>query len=361
MRGPGGDPVRRAVRRWAMWVLGALVLAPVLIYLLASVWLESAGGRGALERELARRAGMPVRLLGDFDIELFPSLGVGGTDLVVGGPAADGEMARSGAYSVAVALRPLLRRNLEVVSIRLADVTLWLDRLPSGTGSSPNEPLRLPAIDEFRVSRLRIVPAGESGQPFQVDELVIEGFAEGRDSAIRVEAAGFGLVDGRLRWDSDRSVLNLEGSWLDAWPGDLRFELQADFAAAAGQLAAQWPARPEPGADQLAVSTRFTVREAAIGLRDLEARAGTQTVRGGGCVVMGAAPALKLDLAADELDFDSLPSLPPGLTAPGAGGAATPGLQVDARLAVGVLRAADAVAHDAVLAMGDAPECGPLE
>lgn len=343
-----------------MLALGVLVLAPALLYLLASAWLESAGGRGALERELARRAGTPVRLLGDFDIELFPSLGAGGTDLVVGGPGTEAEMARSREYSVAVALGPLLRRNLEVESIRLADVTLWLDRLPAA-GTPTGEPFRLPAIDELRVRQLTIVPKGEAGRSFKVDELTLEGFAEGRDSTIRVEAAGFGRVDGRLRWESDRSALNLEGSWLDVWPGALQFGLQADFAAAAGQVRAQWPARSDVGDDLLAISIGYVVREAGIGLRALEARAGAQTVRGGGCVVMGASPALRLDLAADELDLDSLPSLPPGLAAPGADNDAGPAFQIDVRLKVGVLRAGGAVARDAVLGMGSEPDCGLLD
>lgn len=341
-------------------LLGVLVLAPVLLYLLVSTWLESAGGRQALERELARRAGMQVRLLGKFDIRLLPALEVGGTELVVGGPTPDGEMVRSREFAVAIALKPLLDRELQVESIRLAGVTLWLDRVPPATvrpSGEPGEPVRLPAVDKLKISQLEIVSPAEAGPGFRVDELTIEGFAEGRDSTIRVKMPGYGQVDGQLRWESGASMLDLEGRWSGVLSGDLQFGVEADFAAATGHLEARWPVQPNSGTDVVTLSTGVAVREDTVDLQALKATAGAQSVRGVGCVLLGPPATLRLDLAADELDLDSLPRLPSGLAASSADGAAPNGLRIDARLKVGLLRAAGAVAHDAELSVGGKPDC----
>ena len=352
--------MKRAFRRWALVLLAVLVLSPVLIYLLANAWLESAGGRQALERELARRAGLPVRLLGEFDIMLLPSLGVEGTELVIGGPGPGEEVIRSREYSVAVALSPLLKGDLQVESIHLAAGTLRVDNFPprgepaaAGTGA----PVRLPAIDKFEVSQLTIVTGGEPGQRFQVEEFWVEGFAERRETKFLAEVAGFGRVDGRLRWDSERSLLNLEGSWSGAWPGDLAFEGRVDFEAEAGRVAANWPARPETQTEVLAFSTAFAVQEAYVRLQSIEATAGTQTVRGDGCLLLGVPSALRLELTADQLDLDSLPDLPMLGMASDTHGAAGAGMQIDVRLTAAEISGGGAVARDAVGSLGAEPDC----
>jgi hypothetical protein len=352
--------VKRTSRRWAYFLLVVLVLSPVLLYLMANAWLESAGGRQALERELARRAGLPVRLLGEFDIMLLPSLGVEGTELVIGGPGHGEEVVRSREYSVAVALSPLLKGNLQVESIHLAGGSLRVDNLPARAEpapAGPGGPFRLPTIDKFEVSQLTIVTGGEPGQRFQVDEFRVEGFAERREAKFLAEVAGFGRVDGRLRWESERSLLNLEGSWSGAWPGDLAFEGQVDFEAGAGRVAANWPARPETRTEVLAFSAAFAVQEAHVRLQSIEATAGTQTVRGDGCLLLGVPPALRLDLTADQLDLDSLPDLPMFGMASDTDGAAGAGLQVDVRLTAAEISGGGAVARDAVVSLGAEPDC----
>ena len=45
----------------------------VLLYFAVDYWLESAGGRRALERTLGEKIGVPVHLNGDFNIRLLPS------------------------------------------------------------------------------------------------------------------------------------------------------------------------------------------------------------------------------------------------------------------------------------------------
>ncbi len=356
--------MKRAFRRWALVLLAVLVLSPVLIYLLANAWLESAGGRQALERELARRAGLPVRLLGEFDIMLLPSLGVEGTELVIGGPGPDEEFVRSREYSVAVALSPLLQGELQIESIHLAGGQLRLDNLPPGrepTAAEPAAPFELPAIEKFEASQLTIVRGDGQGQQFRIDEFRVEGFAERRDTMFRVGVAGFGRIGGLLRWDSANSLLTLDGTWSDAWPGDLKFEGQVDFGAGDGRVAASWPAQPASPAEVLAFAAGFEVQEANVRLQAIEASVGMQTMRGDGCLLLGASPALQLELTADELDLDSLLEIPPLDAMSDTPGASEAGFRIDVRLTAGEVRVGGAVARQAVLSLGAEPDCGQPE
>ena len=74
--------IRRLRLFAAVLLIPALLLAAA--YWLADSWLESAGGRRMLENALTSRSGVPVRLLGDFDLMLLPAIGASGTELVVG-------------------------------------------------------------------------------------------------------------------------------------------------------------------------------------------------------------------------------------------------------------------------------------
>jgi hypothetical protein len=356
--------MRRAARRWLVLLLLLLVLSPVLLYLLASYWLESAGGRKALEGELTRRVGLPVHLLGEFDIMLLPVLGVEGTELLIGGTGADEELVRSGEYSVALALAPLLAGEMRVETVRLAGGSLRLDRLPSNdkaAASSPGAELRLPSIDEFAVSDFTIVAPGEQPARFEVDELTVEGFGERRDTKFRLAIAGYGRVAGQLRWDPALSALNLDGSWEGPWPGDLEFSVQVDLTEESGNLAARWPAGPASPDEVVAIASGFVVRDGAVRLPELEIAAGRQSVRGGGCLRLGGTPALQLELAADELDLDKLPELPPFGTPAGAEQPAAAGLDLDIRLTATEIRRAGAVARQAVLSLGGEPDCSDLD
>jgi uncharacterized protein involved in outer membrane biogenesis len=106
-------------RRLLLFVPAALLLLFAAAYLMLGAWLESAGGRRAVERALAERLGMSVTLQGEFDIMLLPSIGVSGTELVLGPPGPASELARSREYALALALGPLLERRLLIQSIAL--------------------------------------------------------------------------------------------------------------------------------------------------------------------------------------------------------------------------------------------------
>ena len=78
---------------------------------------------------------------------------------------------------------------------------------------------------------------------------------------------------------------------------------------------------------------------------------------GDGCLPLGAAPGLRLDLATDSLDIDRLPELPTFLSAPGTDNALASGFGIALRLRAGELRSAGAVARNAVVTVGDDPDC----
>lgn len=349
--------------RWIVrigWLLLALALAAVLIYVAANAWLESAGGRSAIERELTQRAGLPVRLRGDFDIMLFPSLGVGGTELVIGGPGADEAFLRAQEYGVALELRPLLAGDLRVESVRLAHGVLRLDRVPPtepGVSGPQGEALRLPAVGALTVSDFIVVVPGEPGYELAIEELAIEGFEEGRDTGFQIEVAGFGRVAGRLRWDSAKTLLGLNGTWSGLVSDALAFSGEMDFGGSHGKVSMRWPAGPADPDQVLRLAARFALAAGAVRLEDLELSAGAQSARGGGCLLGGAAPGLHLDLTADSLDLDHLPDIPALVGSPDTDGVPAAGFDIALRLRAGELRKLGAVARNAVLSVGDDPDC----
>jgi hypothetical protein len=346
--------------RLAMIAL-ASVLAVGLLYLAADAWLESAGGRQAVERELAARAGMPVRLEGEFHVMLFPAIGVEGTDLVIGGPGAGEAFLHSGEYAVALAARPLLRGELLVRSVRLARGALRLDRVPDTGSATADAAPSLPTIEAFEVSEFSVaVPGGEGGL-LEVEEFGVEGFEAGRDARFRVEVKGAGRVTGTFRWNPGGASLSLSATAADLLPGDLGFTGTLDYAASSGTVSIRWPAQSANPDDILTLLGSFSLLDGGARFSGLELAAGGQSVTGEGCLLLDGGTSLQLLLAAEELDLDRLPELPPIGGAPGGDGAAPAGLEVAVRLEAVVVRGADAVARNAVFAVGDDPDCSRLD
>ena len=350
--------------RWIVrlgWLLLALALAAALFVVAANAWLESAGGRSTLERELSQRAGFPVRLQGGFDIMLFPALGVQGTELAIGGPGTGEAFVHAGEYAVALELRPLLAGDLRVESIRLAHGALRMDRVPPSEHAVPGqagEAPRLPAIGAFTLSDFVVVGAGEPGYELAMDKLEVDGFEEGRETGFQIEASGFGRVVGRFRWDSVDALLGLSGDWSGLLSDALAFRGELDFRSSGGNVSFRWPSGGADPDQVLGLAVDFTLEDEAVRLEGVELSAGAQSARGDGCLQLGAAPRLRLDLAADSLDLDRLPELPSIVTAPGSDDALDARIDIALRLRAGELRRAGAVARNAVLSVGGDADCG---
>ena len=214
------------MKRAGRWLLLGVPLALAVIFaatwLLVDAWLESAGGRQAVEQALAERIGLPVRLEGDFHVMLLPSVGVSGTVLVIGEPGPATELLRSQEYSVSLALVPLFEGRLLVESVRFSDGVLHLGRWP-GPAVLPDAPpataLVLPDVRELEISDFRVVTGEEPSPPYRLRNLSIEEFTAGRETPFRLEVEGFGVWSGSLTWLTDRAALTLVASGEGRWPG----------------------------------------------------------------------------------------------------------------------------------------------
>lgn len=362
----------RAVTRRLLLLLPVLaVLLAAGAYLLINAWLDGAGGRQALERALSERLGLPVSLRGEFDVMLLPSVGVSGTDLVLGAPGTATELGRSSEYAVALELRPLLDRRLVVASFELAGGRFYVERWPaapqSGEDVQPAAPLQLPRVHRFAVDDFELHVSAETRLRLQSFE--IEDFAPGVPAPFELVVAEWGTVAGRLTW-ADDGVLEISADWTERLPGPVRLDLAADLAGGSGSLAARWQ-RPSSGSVSpatLAVEAAYALDEVGLRLDGLRAMAGEQAVTGSGCLLLQDAGSLELALSADALDVDALPDLA-GLAeafaspqdieeAAAEPGAAPFGLNLSLR--VGELRAGGAVAREAEILLGREPDCSAV-
>lgn len=362
--------MKAAVRRLLLFLPVLFVLLFAGAYLLAGAWLESRGGRQAIEQELSRRLGVPVNLEGEFSIALLPSVGVAGTELVIGEPGAASELGRSAEYAVELAVRPLLRGTLVIESFHLAGGRLYLERLPSGGGADAEAAAPgLPDIGSFTIRDFEIVTAGDSRLLLQ--EFTLEGFVPGRPAPFRLAVADYGELAGSLDWRAAASELVLSAAWSDYLPGLLQLRLQLRLGsgqtAAAGNLEADW-SPPGAAADAPAVmrlATDYELRPGGIGFADFRLDAGTQHATGDGCLALGDTPALHLELESPLIDLDALPDLSE-LAAFGGEGAEEEGAPIDSvvslnlRLRAAEARGAGAVAREAVLQAGGEPDCSNL-
>jgi uncharacterized protein involved in outer membrane biogenesis len=182
------------VKRRSLWLIVLLLLAalPIAAYFLLDTWLESAGGRSAIEQELARRSGMPVSLQGDFSIGLLPTPGVSGTRFVVGDPLLGRPILSSGAYRIVLDLSALVEKRLEILELELNDI--------------------------------RVAPEGAD---FRIRSLALRGYAENQPTQVSADLAELGVLDGVFTWFPARSALRLASAWQgpERQQGSLALEL----------------------------------------------------------------------------------------------------------------------------------------
>lgn len=365
----------RPILRRLSWLLPLILAALALLfgaaYLLIDAWLDGAGGRRALERALEERLGLPVSLRGEFDVMLLPAVGVSGTDLVLGEAGADTELGRSGEYAVALALRPLLDKRLVVNSFLLSGGRFYFERLPRATepeaAAAPGA-LQLPRVRRFVVEDFAFHLDEDSA--WQLERFDIEAFAPGQPAPFELAVTGWGELEGLLTW-AESGVLELAADWSGWLPGVVRLEVAADLAGADGRVSGQWapPLPGSPGAAELGLAFDYALRPAGVRLDGLRVTANGQVAAGDGCLRFGEPVSLDLALASEALDVDALPDLaalaasldsaadadrPPGEEATGA-------FDLNLGLRVETLRGQGAVARDAEIVLGRAPDCSAVE
>jgi hypothetical protein len=235
-------------------VLIALPLAltglAVLAWWALDAWLESAGGRGAIERVLSEQSGYAVSLEEEFEVVLLPAPGVDGTGLHVRDADTGETVLRGGEYAVSLALRPLFERTLDV--------------------------------DRLTVGDIRFGPGGDAANAFRVNELTIVGFQAGRQAEFSLDLGPYGEAAGEFTWTPAASTLDLQVEW----GGFLVPRLDLGFAGAYDPV--------------------------GFWFDSIDLRVDGQALTGTGCYRFAEPGGLDLDLAADRLDLDALDIRLPG-------------------------------------------------
>ncbi|HKX54479.1 MAG TPA: AsmA family protein, partial [Xanthomonadales bacterium] len=240
-----------------LWRVAAILLLLVLavallVFFSASSWLETAAGRNLLQRELGKNLGLQAELQGEYALELFPGLQIVGQQLELREVISRQAMARLESYELHLALWPLLSRQVDIHKVVIRDGFLDLDLLMGNGASSPDESKtesQLPSIHTLQVSGLKLLQS--STDLLNVDQLVLENFAPGKDAAISLgfslpgDHAGSSLV--RLSGDMQLATaplqLSLKRAELSlrvndqAWPvGRGQLNWDADRGAMEGSL-----------------------------------------------------------------------------------------------------------------------------
>lgn len=282
-------------------LLLVLVSLPPGAYFMLDAWLESSGGRQMLERSLSSRAGMPVRLNGEFQLMLLPDIGVSGTELRVGDAAPGSEFVSSREFEISVALKPLLNKQVIIDWVRLTGGRVFPDRYaPEHVAGDPSgdSVLLIPEIRELTIRDFHVVLAGSDETTLEVSELSVREFAVGRDTPFILRIEDLLGAEGSFRWDAPQSLLRFDG-------------LKLDLSG--------------------------------------------QAVTGSGCLFVNEPRSLHFDLRAGELDIDALQE-----KIPDGGGSAEDGeLPLDLRIRLGAdqLRSSGTVATGVVLNLGEDPAC----
>lgn len=348
------------VLRIGLVALLALAATAVIAYLLVDAWLESAGGREALERELEVRTGVAVQLRGEFEVMLLPSVGVSGTDLVLYEPGSTAEFVRGDAYSLALDLAALVHGRIAVESIRVAGGRVDANRWPEGAAAERSPPATLPAIAMLELADIEIAFSEGGETPYLLRELRIDGFVVGQRTAFLLDLRELGRWQGWFRWSAQAAVFDVEGRGAGLIPGEIGLSGTVSLDLRTGQAEVEW--RPEaeqtPGVH---LSTGFGWQGEGIRIDSLALRADSQSIAGSGCLVLADQPELHLELRSSRLDLDQWPD--PGSfggDSPTGQKQAAPAWSYHLRLTADELYGGGAIARQAELRLGGEPDCGAL-
>ena len=344
----------------ALLLLAATALGA---YLLVDAWLESAGGRQALEREMEARAGLAVQLRGEFEVMLLPSVGVSGTDLVLFEPGSMAEWVRGDTYSLALDLAALIHGRIAIESIRVAGGRVDANRWPEGAAGEPSPPVRLPEIAMLELADIEIAVSEGDEKPFLLRELRISGFAVGQRTAFLLDLRELGRWQGWFRWSAQDAVFEVEGQGAGLVPGAIGLHSTVHLNRRAGQARVDWmpeAGRP-PGGAGVHLSTGFGWQDEGIRIDSLALHRDNESIEGSGCLILAEPTELHLDLRSSRLDLDQWPDAG-ALGGDSADGQqqAVPAWSYHLRLTVDELSGGGAIAREAELRLGGEPDCGAL-
>ena len=387
----------KAKRTLVVLLLGLAGLLFLLV-LFADFWLESRAGRVELEAALARSLGMPVRLQGEFNITLLPSLGVSGTDLRIGESDLARPFVSSSSYHASMALLPLVNGKLKVLSFSAANGVLdpaSYRSVETKGLSDTKAKFNLPEVERLLLENFRIVLPDDSDSSVLVHSLELEEFRVGRGSLLMLEVSlqsaqttiasvkarsmllvgaepgqisldfeeisfhtdqlALDGIDGRLSWQVDQEMLHSQLSWQRADVGSASFSAQLSTATSAGMVELMYV---PTGLDEAVEAVlEFQLGEMGVNFPQLLVSFDQQKAAGNGCLMTGEKPSLHLVMASDFIDADRLASLMPGDSGPGSGTGTSFPVDLNVRLAVQEVHTAGAVAEKAEISIGQQPDC----
>lgn len=359
--------MKPAVRRLLLGLPLAMVLLFLGAYLLVDAWLESAGGRRAVEQTLAQRIGLPVRLEGDFRVMLLPMIGVSGTGLAIGGTGPVDEILSSGEYALSLALRALLEGRVVIEAIRLDEGSFQMQRwleLDEDSGDANAASVSLPEVRLLELHGFRVTADQGTDQTYLLQELRIDRFAEESETPFRMVAADLGTWTGIFAWSSQRAELELTATGSGSWTGTVRLQAKARLDTGSGALDALWAGDPEAAAARpdVRLSVAYALQDAGVLLHGLQLDIDPLAVRGDGCLLTTVQPALHLELSAERIDLDALPDLDAFTGSSGLDDSPgwEPPLDLNVRLSAAEFLKNGAVARQAVLRVGGEPDCREL-
>jgi len=386
------------VKRMAVLLPLSLAGLLFLLVLFADFWLESSTGRAELEAALARSLGMPVHLQGEFNITLLPSLGVSGTDLLLGDTGAARPFVSASSYHASMALLPLIDGKLSVLSFSVSGGLLDPARYRGVEASAPGgakPKFKLPEVERLLLENFRIVLLDGSDSSVLVHKLELEKFRAGQGSPlimevslqssqttiaslearsmllvgtdlrhfsldieeIRLQADRLALdgISGRLSWQVDQELLDAQLSWQDSGVGSASIAASLSTATSAGTMELRYI--PQGLDEAVEAVLEFERGKTSINFPEFIVSFDQQKVTGSGCLKTEEETSLHLMMASDFIDADRLGSLLPGGAGTGSGtGSAFP-LDLNVRLAVLEVHAAGAIALNTEISIGRQPDC----
>jgi len=395
--------------RWRYLTVISLGLCIILLAVLlsASTWLETEAGRNLLQRELGKALGQEAELRGEYSLKLFPAIQIVGNELLLNDIKSGNRLAVVRAYELHLALRPLLRKQIDIIKISIQDGSLDLDQLQQNSSADPSEAgksLQLPKIRELEISGLKLQRSAED--ILQISQMILSDFAENKRATISLvlalpQVAGEPLklqLTGHLQVTASPLVVQLEVQDLllqttePEWRvGEGKLSWSANQAELTGELnghlgaynshyefSARFAEAIQFTLDaelQSADSARLVASVAARDDSDIWMLAPVtldfngQILEGAGCFSMFVEPLLQLQLDTQVLDLDALQVLLPeqlmpaspvgeaGLPQTNSSGFTELPFELNIRLSVQQLNWSGAIARKVELQLGAKPDC----
>jgi hypothetical protein len=209
-----------------------------------------------------------------------------------------------------------------------------------------------------------VVTDDTAGQPWLLRELVIEDFAERRETPFQLNIRNIGAATGTFWWDPSGPTLRLASTWTGQWPGRFMLRTEVALNAGTGSLQAGWISdlSTTGAAPEASLSLAYAWVPGGVRMRAIELSADPLSIHGDGCLLTAGRTSLQLDLAAAQVDLDALPDLSAFTgTEPEGTAEQADGLEFNIRLSADEIRKSGAIATQAVLRLGGEPDCRALD